>query len=279
VSSTTQTRRILLLTAGLCVVWMALSSWLPRPELAETNYVANRLRIERFLLDSAPSNVVVGTSISGRLQPSFFSGTSLASMANLGLDGANPDTGLTLVLKQAPPPERVFLEIHRLVMPPGANDTQLLNLTQGPGLELSRWAALTRAMSRPSTVLYGWLKGRQSGGGSTVTPGSQITRPGTVTAEPDPKWAPRIREKVRQVEARGTKVYLLRLPVGRENPADSQAKSFADEASTELGLPLVDLYRLSQAEGVEIRYTDGLHLTPQSAVWLAGRLAQAVSPK
>lgn len=278
-SSATQTRRILLLTAVLCVIWIGLSSWLPRPELAETNYVANRLRIERFLLDSAPSNVVVGTSISGRLQPSFFAGTTLASMANLGLDGANPDTGLTLVLKQARPPERVFLEVHRLIMPPGANDAQLLNLTHGPGLELSRWAALTRAMSRPSTVLYGWLKGQQSGGGSTVTPGSQVTRPGTVTVEPDPQWAQRIREKVRKVQARGTKVYLLRLPVGRENPSDPQAGSFADEASTELGLPLVDLYRLSQAEGVEIRYTDGLHLTPQSAVWLAGRLAQTVSPK
>lgn len=278
-SSAKQTRRILLLTAVLCVLWMGLSSWLPRPELAETNYVANRLRIERFLLESAPSNVVVGTSISGRLQPSFFSGTSLASMANLGLDGANPDTGLTLVLQQERPPERVFLEVHRLVMPPGANDTQLLNLTRGPGLELSRWAALTRAMSRPSTVFYGWLKGKQSGGGTSATPGTQSVRPGVAPVAPDPQWAQRIREKVQQVQSRGTKVYLLRLPVGRENPMDPGAKSFADEASTELGLPLLDLYRLSQAEGVEIRYTDGLHLTPQSAVWLAGRLAQSVTSK
>ncbi len=276
-SSATQTFRILLLAAVLGVVWAGLSAWLPRPELAETNYVANRLRIERFLLDPAVSNVVVGTSISGRLLPSYFSGTTLASMANLGLDGGNPDTGLALILKQERPPERVFLEVHRLIMPAAANDAQLLNLTKGPGLELSRWATLTRAMSRPSTVLYAWLKGRQTGGGSVMTPGVEPSRPGVVKAQPDPHWAARIREKVRQVQARGTKVYLLRLPVGRENPADARAKSFADEASSELGLPLIDLYRLSQVEGVEIRYTDGLHLTPQSAVWLANRLAQAVS--
>ena len=41
---------ILTLTALMCGVWTAALRVLPQPSLAETNYEANRLRVERWLL-------------------------------------------------------------------------------------------------------------------------------------------------------------------------------------------------------------------------------------
>ena len=235
--------------------------WLPRPELAETNYVANRLRIERWMLGPAASNVIVGTSIGGRLLPAYFQGTRLATLANLGLDGANPDTGLSLVLQRPVPPARVFLEVHRLVMPPSDNDRKLLDLVEGPGMAVAQALPWTRADWRPSTVLYGWLKRRQSGSASAPPDAGTASGPGPGI---DPTWLDRVKKKIETIEARGSKVVLVRLPVGRENPKPGSPDPLV-EAVSRLGLPLVDLQARAERDGVTISYTDGLHLAPSSA--------------
>lgn len=265
-----QTRRILGLAAVLLLAWSAAVQWLPRPELAETNYVANRLRIERWMLGPVASNVVVGTSIGGRLLPAYFDGTRLDTMANLGLDGANPDTGLSLVLQRPIPPARVFLEVHRLVMPPSDNDRKLLDLVEGPGMAVSRTVPWTRADWRPSTVLYGWLKRRQSGTAATAV---EAPAGGSPEAGIDPGWLDRVKRKVDAVQSRGSKVVLLRLPVGRENPAPGAPDRLA-EMVAQLGLPLVDLQARSIRDGVTITYTDGLHLAPSSAAQVSRWLAE-----
>lgn len=267
------TWRILLVTLVLCLAWSVAMRLLARPELAETNSVANRLRIERWFLDAPVSNVLVGSSISGRILPAYFKDTSLASMANLGLDGGNPDTGLALVLNHPTPPARVFLEVHRLIMPPSDNDAQLLSVAKGAGLQSSRYLPWTRADWRPSTLLYAWLKQHQTGGAGSPA----AVSPTEVSPAPiDPAWVSRIRSKVAALRVRGTQVILLRLPVGVENPADPQTRSFADDVASQLDLPLVDLYRWSQRADLAVTYTDGLHMTPASAKFMARGLIEAL---
>jgi hypothetical protein len=244
--------------------------WLPRPELAETNYVANRLRIERWMLGPPASNVIVGTSIGGRLLPAYFDGTRLATLANLGLDGANPDTGLNLVLQRSVPPARVFLEVHRLLTPPSNNDRKLLDLVEGPGMAVSRALPWTRADWRPSTVLYGWLKRRQTGSASAPADAGTPSGPGSGV---DPGWLDRVRQKIASIEAKGSKVILLRLPVGRENSTLGSPDPLV-EAASRLGLPMVDLQARSLRDGVTISYTDGLHLAPSSAEQVSKWLAE-----
>ncbi len=119
---------ILTLTALMCGVWTAALRVLPQPSLAETNYEANRLRVERWLLGPPSPVVLVGTSLTGRLLPGYFQDTPLAGTENLGLDGASPDTGLRLVLMRNPAPALVLLEVHLLSKKPGTNDRQLLDL-------------------------------------------------------------------------------------------------------------------------------------------------------
>ncbi|HAB14899.1 MAG TPA: hypothetical protein PLX89_24720 [Verrucomicrobiota bacterium] len=274
-NSARQTFRILALTVGLCVAWALVARVLPRPELAETNYEANRLRIERWLLDPPASHVLVGTSIGGRLLPTYFQGTGLSNFANLGLDGANPATGLELVLARSTAPEVVFLEIHRLAADLGANDQKLLEYARGFGLTATKLFPLTRAEYRPSSVLYGWLKSRQSGGaGGDPRPADSTNQPFAPGTQA-PAWVGRIEPLVRAVEAKGSRVVLVRLPVGRENPANADASNFGDQAAAWLKVPLADLYRLTTKAGEPISYTDGLHLTPAGAATVAKWLARA----
>ncbi len=267
-----QSLKILVVALVLCCLWSLVRVRLPKPELAETNYTANRLRIERFLERPTPRCLIVGTSIAGRLLPSYFQGSNLENIVNLGLDGASPITGLQLALGQSKTPNLIFLEAHRLWNPIRANDNQLLSLAQGMDRAFHKTVSITRAESRPTTLLYGWLKSRQR------REGGQIVEPrGAINDIQNPKSVPIPEELVRTIhalEVRGSKVVLLRLPVGRENPVDPNGQDDVDQLAKELGLPTMDLYRKSLSWKDPIRYTDGLHLAHESAQRLSEALAE-----
>jgi len=280
-----QLQRIALLAVLLCCGWWIALKFLPKPALAETNYEANRLREERWLLGPKAPAALVGTSISGRLLPAYFDGTPLAGLANLGLDGASPDTGLRLVALRPGATPLVLLEVQMLSKPPGSNDRQLLDLATGMGLRVSEWLPLTRADARPSTVLYAWLKERREGGGSAADPGPAALQSGASTHAADagataapqtPDWYPRIRSAIEAVQKGGARVVLVRIPAGSADPADPELPNAADATAREFGLPLVDLLRLSRQEGLAMTYTDGLHLTPPSARAVSRLLVRAL---
>lgn len=281
-SAPRQIAAILALTAVLCGIWSVALRVLPRPALAETNYEANRLRVEGWLLGPGSRSVLVGTSMSGRLLPSYFDGTPLAGIANLGLDGASPDTGLRLTLMRRPAPALVLLEGHLLSKRAGPNDRQLLELATGVGMKITALAPLTRVEARPSTVLYGWLKERR--GGPEAGAGGPVTARVVSAAQAekdaaglDPDWRPRIRKLIAALQEQGSRVVLVRLPSGIGDPADPESPNELDAIAGELGLPLVDLLRLSRQGRMTVSYTDGLHLTPQSARAISRVLAEAVA--
>jgi hypothetical protein len=271
-----QTLCILGLTALAVLGWQWFAGrFLPRPALAESNFHANRLRLEGWFLEPVPSNVLVGSSISGRLLPGHFAGTSLAGLANLGLDGSGPLTALDCVLTRitngGPAPRRVFVEIHRLDRTNDANDRLLLESARGFSMKLAGVLPAIRAASRPSTVAYAWLKDRQPGG--AIGDGRPLGDDRKLIGEPD--WLRQSRDRVDRLRALGVEVVLLRLPVGRENPVDSKAPNFADEVAGRLGISLIDLNRRTAPAGTALNYSDGLHLTADSARTVARILAQS----
>lgn len=273
-----QSLRILALAALAVLVWQFWLRGIARPALAETNYHANRLRLEAWFLDPLPADVLAGSSISGRLLPEYFAGTSLTGIANLGLDGSGPLTALDCVLRRltnvatVPPPRRVFVEVHRLDRPVDANDRLLLAAADDTGMTLGRLLPATRAASRPTTVAYAWLKEHQRGqAGQQPLPGGD---PREVSGAES--WFTALAARVSRLRALGVEVVLLRLPVGRENPGSAEAPNFADAAAGRLGVPLVDLHRTSVRKGLSLKYSDGLHLTPESARQVARELALAV---
>lgn len=267
-----QSLKILAVALVLCVLWTLIRARMPQPELAETNYTANRLRIEQFLGAPTPRFLIVGTSIAGRLLPSYFEGSKLENIVNLGLDGSSPMTGLRLALSRAQTPELILLEAHRLWNPIRANDKQLLAVAQGMDRIFHDTISLTKAENRPTTLLYGWLRSQQR------QEGGQIAEPkGPINDIQNPKTVPKPEDLVQTIqalEARGSKVVLVRLPVGHENPVDPNGQDDVDQLAKDLGLPVIDLYRQSFSWKDPVRYTDGLHLAPESARRLARVLAE-----
>src|SRR5262245_7452517 len=97
-----QARRIGLVALLLLAGWRLLLVAILPAEFAGSPYQQNLLRIERLQrrveAGAGLSNVLVGTSIAGRFLPEYFSGTSLAGLANLGLDGTTPAFALEALL-------------------------------------------------------------------------------------------------------------------------------------------------------------------------------------
>ena len=245
--------------------WAFVRPWLPRAELAESNFQANLIRLQTWSMEPARSNVVVGSSIAGRLLPSYLRGTPLDSLANLALDGSGPELGIRLLLGARAVPARVFVEVHRLGKPWHANDDTLLGVVHETGFALAGHLPALRADTRPTTLLYAWLKGRREPVG--VAPASGAA-PATASARfpaADPGWEERFRGQVGELRRRGCEVVLLRLPVGRENPADPAAPGDADRLARELGVGLIDVNREAAKRGLVLAYSDPLHLAPASA--------------
>ena len=257
--------------------WTLAHRWLPRAGLAETNFQANLIRLQAWMFEAPRTNAIIGSSIGGRLLAGNFAGTPLASLANLALDGSGPELGLRLVLARSNPPPRIFIEVHRLGKPWTANDETLLATLQEPGFALAGRIPGLRADTRPTTLLYSWLKGRHEPapvGAVLPPPSASATATNTASAT----WQPRFAEQVAELRRRGCEVILLRLPVGRENPARPEVPNPADELAGKLGLKLIDLNREAARRGLEMSYSDGLHLSPASARTVCRLLVELTTP-
>ncbi len=245
--------------------WAVVRPWLPRAELAESNFQANLIRLQTWSMEPPRSNVVVGSSIAGRLLPSYLRGTPLDSLANLALDGSGPELGIRLLLGAGAVPPRVFVEVHRLGKPWHTNDDTLLGVVHETGFALAGHLPALRADTRPTTLLYAWLKGRREPAGEARAAGAAPAPTSARFPAADPGWEERFRGQVGELRRRGCEVVLLRLPVGRENPADPAVPGDADQLARELGVGLIDVNREAAKRGLVLAYSDGLHLAPASA--------------
>ena len=256
------------------VLWSALTRHLAQPEVAESNFQANLLRLQRWKLDAAPADVLVGSSIGARLLPRYFESTPLAGLHNLSLDGSGPGLGLRILLESTNRPRRVFIEVHRLGKPWHPNDDAILAAASGSGMRLAALATGFRASARPTTLLFAWIKSRQHTPGSSAKPGERVPETATALHRAVPEWERDLARQIQELRSRGIAAILVQFPVGRENPIDPVAQHGADRLAEHLGVPLIDLNREGVRRNLSITYTDNLHLTPDSALRVARLLAE-----
>lgn len=280
--TTRQALAILGMAALLGVAWMAVGrvrGW--KAAFGESNYTANRIRLEEYLVrPSAPKAVLVGSSLSGRIQPEFLAGTALEDFATLGLDGSIPLVGLEALERRADVPAVVFVETYLMHRGPGPNDRVLVEGLASPGTALARHVPLVRASQRPSSLLYSSLKTRREGGGGVVrTNVAGVELPGepvTVTA-PDPVVLELWRARLRSLAGRGVQVVLVDLPSGEVRmPGPRAGRDTADVLAGEFGLRRVDLRKEWFSRGWSPGYTDGRHLDAASATATARMLVEAM---
>src|ERR1035437_3685683 len=84
-----QARSILMLAVGILAAYVILiRAGGIRAELAESNLQANLIRISRYEHERPAEFVIAGSSIAGRLLPTYFQELGM-DVQNLGLDGSS----------------------------------------------------------------------------------------------------------------------------------------------------------------------------------------------
>lgn len=277
------------MAAGLLVAWAGLlRSFGWRAHIAESNYQSNLIRLEEALLANPAPASIVGSSITGRLMPEYFDETSLGRIGNLGLDGSGPLLGLELLASRSEVSPVVVIEANLLMVPEGVNDRALRNAVNGFGFKLAGRTPMLRAETRPTSLIYSWLKRRKDAmagsnltssdaGTSPVGPSTQEVRLDQNTPAELAAHQQRVFELCQRLQSRGRRLILLRFPISTSivqtqfHPLD-----FTGRLATELQIRRVDLGLELRKRGHEPRFTDGTHLNPQSARLAASILDQIV---
>lgn len=254
---TTNLKRILLAGLGMLLcfeLFLRISGW--QAEFAESNLQANLIRIAAYEFEPVPENLILGSSLSGRLLPKFFS-RSGQRFGNLALDGAGVPLGLELVAARKEKPARLFLEANTLFFHSPGNETILQEAMANPVFQLARYFWFLRPGSRPSALFYSWLKKLREEKESGV-PGKSPS--GTVdSAGGIPEGELNL---LRQLKLDGVGIFIVTVPSGRgesEPPAEWQTMA------NELGAHWIRPRNHLRQQGAELRYTDGLHLDRPSA--------------
>lgn len=297
--SSRQTPWILGFAIGLLALWsLALLAMPWRAHIAESNYQSNLIRLEHSLLNTSASAALVGSSITGRLLPEYFAQTPWPQIANLGLDGSGPLLGLELLAARSNIPPSLVIEANLLMVPEGINDRTLRNAVDGFGFKLARHIPFLRAETRPTSLLYSWLKRRQElHAASPETPlpenptqsttpppptqaaagkpTQQETRMDLNTPEELAAHKQRVYSLCRALKARGIRVILVRFPT-QYVPIQTEFHplDFTGDLAKDLSIPRIDLGLQFQRAGHTPTFTDGTHLAPASAQIAARQISE-----
>jgi hypothetical protein len=270
---------VLAVAALLSLSWLVfLKLTATRASLAESNFQSNIIRADDYFYGPEKAAAVIGTSITGRLLPEYFQEQDVV-VANLGLDGCIPRTGIELALKKKRLPKTIFVESTGGYREPRGNDTEILGFIEGVTFKLGRWLPLLRADTRPSSMLYSRMK--QKNDARQITQGAPAGSSEQKKSLPDPAYAfipaaeqARIAERATDdlknslaaLSARGVHVVLMRLPVGGSplrKPGD--APDATDRFAEALSLEVLDVASILHARGIPVAFSDGTHMVAPSA--------------
>jgi hypothetical protein len=128
--------------------------------LLESNLQSNLARASRYLNASKVDTVLVGSSMTGRLLPSYFKGEGM-NISNLGLDGCHAPFGLEIILMRKDLPQRVLIETASLDHDPNANEKTVREASRSGGwlkpsvLKIDRYPSYTGGASNSVTESLG----------------------------------------------------------------------------------------------------------------------------
>lgn len=253
-----------------------------RAEYAEANVVVNEIKWQRLQRQRDAAVVVVGSSIAGRLPAAALTDDPRGAV-NLGLDGASPAFGASLLIEEQVFPPVLLVEANTLTLPPSQNERTLRATFRSFKNTLARDLPFLRAENRPVSVAYSRLKERsdQRAGGAGAHPvlddavlararesrAAAAAGTGTEGVAEVGAW----RDLMMRFEERGTRVVLVMLPDGGADRANAYAVARRLAAT---GVGFIDLKGAVPEEA--FAYSDGIHLVRPAAAAIAAWLAPVV---
>jgi hypothetical protein len=245
-------------------------------DFSETNFHANLGRIHLYLNGPHRPIEILGSSMSGRLLPEYFTAAG-CTVGNLALDGGKPVTGLKLLLRRPDLPAMVLLEENTLSSEPGANDPEIMSEIEGFSFWLQTRVPILQPQSRPSSILYSILKRwheRQPLPSDTMqvalVPEPPVAITNAIAADAKLQASPlvsSVRKLIQELQQRGVKVAVFHLPHGKttNTRSDEPDTRELDDLIQQLNLPCIDVGYQMLRQNLPIQYTDGIHLTATSA--------------
>lgn len=268
-----QSVSIPMLAASMLIAYVLLLRMFDiRAELAESNLQANLIRISRYEFEKPSECVLAGSSIAGRLLPSYFKENGM-DVQNLGLDGSCPLFAFEILSLRSTFPNKLLVDTSNLFRPINSNSIAIRESIKSPGWIMSSWFLPFRPMYRPSSILYTWFKKQKDTHGMGIEkaafrmPHDAPTLPGPNQAhdsnsDQDDQYAT-VRNALLGFRAKGIEIRLLNIPRGEGwgMPSDGQDRKLADE----LQIPLIEVGPELARQRVKLSFSDGLHLDVPSA--------------
>ena len=247
-----------------------------KPRTAESNYVANQIRLQATEYESGELNVVtIGSSISARLDIQSIEGKGVS--LNIGLDGSNAIFGGNQLLNLNKKPRVLLIEMNTVYLDTRENDLSLEKGLRSGTHKLAKYFPLVRAESRPITILYSELKSFKDKKMVTDLNASDFSyvRPvkkylamdGRGSYEPCHK----LEKLIKRACDNNIRVVLMIMPDGEGKPF--QYSKLIDHMIKQYDVEVLDL-KTPFTEGLV--YTDGLHLSEPSAKFVTEVIANAL---
>jgi hypothetical protein len=270
---------LLLVACRLAAVWLGEGLQLPATMAGDGSLYG----LNRYVSGPTPDIVLVGSSLTYRLNAAYFASPSLE---NLALAGGAPVTGLAIVANQRDLPKIILVESNILSRPAdealieryakGASEYPLFlrpiralvaageNLAHAPKSRDQLREELDRLLAQPPSAfdnsVYVARVLREQDEDPTAAVRANVER---------------MKQLIAMVEQKGTRVLLFELP---ELPEVERARAVAiTHAIVHAAFPNNDRWLHVDVPGDELRWADGFHLDRRSAVIFARAMDTAIA--
>jgi hypothetical protein len=170
-------------------------------------------------------------------------------------------------------PDVILLECMMTSFDPGANHNATLNIIGSPVFRTAKWLPILRPSWRPSSVLYTQSKLTRERGVAESSPdrsgqklAPQFVVPADTTTEEQDRWKIKTIETIAGIASEGTRCISLRLPLGGASlTSDSRFHDLGDSLSETYGMTVIDTVQIIRQRGLEISFSDNVHLRSNSA--------------
>ncbi len=247
-----------------------------QPKTAESNYVANQMRLQAMEYGPNEINIAVtGSSLTARLDAQELTdeGVSL----NLGLDGSNAIFSANELIDSGKIPNVLIIELNTIYRETDKNDRVLAEGMQSGTHKLAKYFTLVRAQSRPVTIIYSKSKSFKDSKLNTsleaidylnIKPqNSYIAKGNNGNHEP----CPELENLIIKAQEKDIRVVLLIIPDGINKPF--KYGSLVEEMISKHEVEILDM---KTPFSDKMTYTDGLHLSEPSAQFITEVIANAL---
>lgn len=252
--------------------------------LASSNLMTNLIRLEGLRQMPPDALALAGSSVSGRLSPSYFSSTT-EPVVNIGLDGCATMDAAEALLGANREPAILLLEMNGMA-PHNHVDFEAVQAALSPvRMTASSVLPFLQAQERPVDLLYSFINSLKSPGSSErpLIWNEAISAPPHVAIPADrdgqiADYLAKTRPTLASLKNRGVRVAFVLIPDSYfRSTRNDVGISISQSLAAEFDLPLFDLRHAGNVESLS--WTDGIHLTAVAAKEVVRFLEADVIPR